>query len=198
METSEFKEKIKQLVRSAKTEEALEMLLERSKSLGSKQERSVSILIAEFKEVKRKQGLDLADPKEIQRTVNRIHDSILVFAEEMDKKAGGVPDALPASKKHRRLFIGGGFLIVSLSGIFWFVSQFASNSKCSEVKKSAEETLHRVVESKKNNSDTFDELKYIFLEEVLRNHIHLTSCDSTDAIIRDIETANKFLKKHGK
>lgn len=87
---------------------------------------------------------------------------------------------------------------MSLLGIFWYFFQFVPNSKCSEVKKSAEATLLRVSESKKKNTDKFEELKYIILEELLKNHIQLTSCDSTNAIVRDIQTAKNFLKKHEK
>lgn len=198
METSEFKEKIQELIRSAKTEEALDLLLEESKSLGGKHEHEITLLKSRFSKIERDRILGLAPSWEIQIEINNVHHSILSIVEKMHRREDVISMPLPVFRKYRWLLFGGGFLIVSLSGIFWFVSQFASNSKCSEVKKSAEETLHRVVESKKNNSDTFDELKYIFLEEVLRNHIHLTSCDSTDAILRDIETANKFLKKHGK
>lgn len=68
-------------------------------------------------------------------------------------------------------------------------------STCQKLESMVEETLQKLRVKHAVNKDKFEDVKYIFLEEVLQRHLNAKNCDSL-SIRNDIETAKKLLQSY--
>lgn len=210
-----FKTRIQNLIAAGKTSKALQALNERARSINPSLEDDISILSSNYAKYERAFRLRLNSPAEIQNDLNRINDSVLQLAELLDGpeqiKTTAAEDEvdisqlldsepeqngteLGMSRKRNVILISSIILIAALAFAFW--KSFPTDNKCDEVKAKALATLNIVLERKQRNTDKYDEIRLLFLEGTLQNHINLTSCDSLDAIIRDINLTNNYLQSN--
>jgi len=209
-----FKNRIQKLISSNKTQMALKALSKRAELLNPQLENEISILSGQYEEYRERMRMKLNPHETLQNALNHIHHSILQLAEILDgpeqidldtKDIEARPSRSPwieyfPINTHKKKLITTFFLFIIVILIFTIWSKILIRNKektnCTLVKKEAESTLILLLERKRINKNKYDEIRLLFLEGTLKNHIKLTSCDSVNAILRDIDVTKNYLKSH--
>jgi len=194
----DFKGRIHELIGENETEKAIVELKQKANLLKPSLENDISILGSRLKDNRRNIRVGLESPDENRRELSRIQDAIIKYAEDLDsvERQGLSEDAqAPGKGTFRLLYLVIAIVVVLLVG-WYYLSLENAAQRCAETKVRAAQTLELVLETKKANPDIIDEVRFLFWEGTLQNHINLTSCDSLDAINRDIEATKNFLKRY--
>lgn len=73
-----------------------------------------------------------------------------------------------------------------------------TTKQCADARKESEMMLKIVEDKHRSNTDKYDDIKFIYLETILKNNISLTTCDSLSVILENIQTAKNFLSNYEK
>jgi hypothetical protein len=204
----DFYNEIEHWVSEDELDKALLRLKEGVKERGLDTAGKISILQGQLKNIRDTQNLGLSGVDGLDKKKNRLRKSIIDLAKEIQSEYANREESsrrgeLPLQVRTReisksRIYIS---LLVTGVGILILLLYFGMmrpqklyGQECESLKNEARTVLGQVIEKHRTNVNQYDDLRYIAIEEDLKNHIDLTTCDSLDRIKASIEFAREFIK----
>jgi hypothetical protein len=202
----EFKDKLNKLIAKALIEEALDLLEHQAKELRPGMLDRIAGFKHDYTLIREKEINGIESPSDIQREKNKLIDAMqkaagilearFKYRDEQQPQEVGAPSSRGFPKRRY------GFILLVFVGIavsFYFLiaglgTRDAYPQECLEIKAQAQEVRGKLQEKSRANTDKYNELRYLFLENELTKHIDMTPCDSVELIKKDIQSAELLLE----